>query len=423
MSHTPRRRRRRALTGLVGLAAVYTLAGFASARVRHLDAEPGGPRLEVATRYSHVLRGVTHVHTEASHDAEGSLDEVAAAARRAGLDFVVLSDHPQRPPRLTRPPAFRQGVLIVDGHEITIRQDGVDRGRLIIAGLDTAVVRWEGSLDELSRRVRSTGALAMVVHGRAPRENERWSLPPIDGVVGWEVMDLGDIARRRLNSVWAPFHIADLITGGLERWPSASILRLNREGFDDRGILAWDSLDSRSPIAATAGLNHHPKARILGFAFPGYGPFFRTAVNQVLLDSDTNDPYAGRDAITDALRHGAAFISLGEARAASGFRFTATSRDGTCAEMGDNAPLGNGTRLRAAVHGMTSHRIVFRVLHDGRTIAWRRGPSLDLPIDRPGAYRIEAYRYGLRLGRWYLGFRPWIFSNPIRLHRPADPTA
>ena len=38
------------------------------------------------------IRGVMHVHTRRS-DGTGTLDEVAAAAQRAGLTFVIITDH------------------------------------------------------------------------------------------------------------------------------------------------------------------------------------------------------------------------------------------------------------------------------------------------------------------------------------------
>src|SRR5687767_8620909 len=37
--------------------------------------------------------GAIHVHTELSHDSEGTLDEVATAAREAGCDFVFTTEH------------------------------------------------------------------------------------------------------------------------------------------------------------------------------------------------------------------------------------------------------------------------------------------------------------------------------------------
>ena len=57
---------------------------------------PSGP---VLTPYpqgplttDHVVKGAFHVHTNRS-DGSGSVEEVAAAARSAGLQFVIFTDH------------------------------------------------------------------------------------------------------------------------------------------------------------------------------------------------------------------------------------------------------------------------------------------------------------------------------------------
>ena len=56
-----------------------------------------------------VVVGAYHVHSNRS-DGTGTVDEIAAAAARAGLQFVILTDHGDgtRPPD---PPAYRHGVL------------------------------------------------------------------------------------------------------------------------------------------------------------------------------------------------------------------------------------------------------------------------------------------------------------------------
>ena len=63
------------------------------------------------------VRGALHVHTIRS-DGSGSVDDVAAAAGRAGLQFVVFSDHGDgRRPVLA--PSYRHGVLCIDAVEIS----------------------------------------------------------------------------------------------------------------------------------------------------------------------------------------------------------------------------------------------------------------------------------------------------------------
>src|SRR4249920_3697043 len=64
-----------------------------------------------------TIPGLLHVHTNRS-DGRSSPDDVAAAAARAGLKFLVFTDHGDatRPPD---PPQYRSGVLCLDAVEIS----------------------------------------------------------------------------------------------------------------------------------------------------------------------------------------------------------------------------------------------------------------------------------------------------------------
>src|SRR4030095_16673142 len=74
------------------------------------------------------VRGVVHVHTRRS-DGTGTVNDVAAAASRAGLAFVVITDHGDatRGPAL---PIYREGVLCIDAVEIS-----TDGGHVVALGL------------------------------------------------------------------------------------------------------------------------------------------------------------------------------------------------------------------------------------------------------------------------------------------------
>jgi hypothetical protein len=53
-----------------------------------------------------------------------------------------------------------------------------------------------------------------------------------------------------------------------------------------------------------------------------------------------------------------------------------------------------------------------RLLCNGQMVARVRGKELRCVTDRPGAYRVEAYR------RYWLKTRGWIFSNPLYVTSP-----
>src|SRR6185295_1851588 len=64
-----------------------------------------------------TVAGILHIHTTRS-DGRGTPDEIAAAAARAGVSFIVFTDHGDAT-RIPDPPAYRSGVLCLDGVEIS----------------------------------------------------------------------------------------------------------------------------------------------------------------------------------------------------------------------------------------------------------------------------------------------------------------
>ncbi len=78
-------------------------------------------------------RGAIHVHTRRS-DGTGTPEDVAAAAARAGLNFVILTDHGDGtlPPE---PPVYRGGVLCIDAVEIS-----TEGGHVLALGLSAGAV-------------------------------------------------------------------------------------------------------------------------------------------------------------------------------------------------------------------------------------------------------------------------------------------
>jgi hypothetical protein len=90
---------------LLGVVGVFTFAaGLVSYPV--VPAEEGGPAW---------VRGAFHVHTTRS-DGQGSVEQVARAARVAGLQFVVLAGYNDYE---LREPAWVEGVLVVPGVKLS----------------------------------------------------------------------------------------------------------------------------------------------------------------------------------------------------------------------------------------------------------------------------------------------------------------
>ncbi len=141
----------RALVGLVllllGVAGFFTFAaGFAEYPV--VPPREGG---------AEWVRGAFHVHTTRS-DGRGTVEEVAAAAKAAGLRFVVLTDHNDFGPR---EPAFVGGVLMVPGVEISTKQ-----GHLVALGVQRPMEGMRAWMDggEALAAVERAGGMGVLAH-------------------------------------------------------------------------------------------------------------------------------------------------------------------------------------------------------------------------------------------------------------------
>jgi 3-deoxy-D-manno-octulosonic-acid transferase len=415
------RRRHRGVRGLLALLALYMAAGYLSTAFRRVEAEgPVIPTTPLPTLRGTLLSGVFSVHTDRSHDARGTRKQVAAAAAAAGLDFVVVGDHPpddRKPGWELWDPEILEGVLVEGGQELRVPE----AGKILVMGVDTTYRRWEGSYSSLVGMLRSRNATSFVVHPRGPRVGERWVQPTVIGMEGWEVLDISEAARRRLRSPWAPYHLLTVLAGFPLGLGDRALLHLMREGFDTPAVAAYDSLRSRGALVATAGLNVHPKLKLGPFLVPPYGPFFRTLVcHLVAREPLPPDPALASAVLREEIQNGNLFIALGGQDRAGSFRLGAVMGPGAVMGMGRDGPALRGILIRGGFEGGADRRVLYRILRNGREAAWIRGPELEWAPPRPGFYRVEVYTYGARFGDTFFRLRPWIFANPVGLMGAGD---
>jgi hypothetical protein len=355
-----------------------------------------------------TLAGALHVHTNRS-DGRGSPDEVAAAARRAGLKFVVFTDHGDGT-RVPDPPAYRSGVLCLDGVEIS-----TTGGHYIAIGMTASPYPLGGEPRDVVEDVRRLGGFGIAAHVDSPKADLRWSDwdAPIDAVEilnpdsGWRAQLNRPGIRPKLQLLAAlgsyPF-VPEETIGSLLGDPSAALDR-------------WRSLADRRPVVAIAGVDAHAKLALwdvesgdnrFTLPFPGYGAAFRTLSVHVRPDRPlSGDAVADADLFLRALRAGHVYTAVDALATPPYFEFSALAKNDALIKQGSSALAYEPLRLRVrsnAPRGFTT-----TVWEGARALTTdRRDQEFTLLVPQgPASYRVEI-RAADRPGRPL-----WIVSNPI----------
>ena len=355
-------------------------------------------------------RGAIHVHTSISDGASG-IEEVMEAAGKAGLDFLVLSDHNtigevQRPA-----PGWYGNVLLIVAEEIS-----TEEGHLLAMEVPPHRYRFGPTARQALDDIHSEGGWALVSH--PDHERQPWT-GGWGGSVGIEVANMA--------AAWSRIGV---LTGALAA--VTFLVDSDRAAADTLGggwpaLRLWDSLVrlqtnptviSRPRIAIGAADAHGP---IVGsLPAPAYADTLAVLTTLVWIDEPPGGPRSAVSAarvqagLLEALRSGRAAVeatALGDGRA---FSFNAVSTaTGDRARMGDLAAWEQGEWImRADFDSAGPFRMT--LLRDGEVIATSEDGTIEAAAARPGTYRVEVYRtdIGSSAGGEAM---PWIVGNPIYL--------
>jgi hypothetical protein len=114
----------------------------------------------------------------------------------------------------------------------------------------------------------------------------------------------------------------------------------------------------------------------------------------------TGDVESDWQTVLSALAAGAAWLTCPCVAPAHGARLWAEQADGSVVAMGAEGPaVPSVLRLRLP------RQAELRVLRNGVPFHGAPGMELEIPIESPGAYRVEARING----------RVWLLSNPLHL--------
>jgi hypothetical protein len=353
----------------------------------------------------HHYVGAIHLHSAHSHDGRRTVKEIAQAAARCGLDFVMLTDHFSLAARQMGEDGWRGRVLVVVGEEVSPRYN-----HLLVFGLDEPLKPAEGETPQgLIDRAREQGGVCFLAHPDH-KGTELFGVPSC----GWRDWDVTGFAGL---GIW------DVMTDWQRRltsYPRALLAYLSPalalRGPELETLARWDELGRGRRVAGLGELDNHDFHRhLFGFDFSIF-PFqtaFRLVLTHVLLTRPfSGERAADEAALLEALCAGRAYVCLEALASGRGFEFFALMEE-IALHMGDEVPLCGQAefvvRLPRSAH--------IRLLRDGRPEVAVYGRELHHVARRPGVWRVEC-----RLSRGGI-WRPWLYANPIYLREPAPTPA
>ncbi len=346
-----------------------------------------------------------HIHTYYS-DGEGSHEDIAQAALRAGVDVVFITDHNVLVHGVD---GYRENdnrrVLLLAGEEVHDRSLQPAHNHLIVLGANRELAQFGENTQRLIDQAQRAGGLSFIAHpfdlplDMLHETGITWENWNVHGYTGIELWNAFSELKEVVHS-WPAALFYAYFPQFVPKGPQAATLAL------------WDKLLSQGrKMVAIGGSDAHASTMTAGplrrKIFP-YEYYFQTVNTHILApESLSGDLVPDRKMVIDSLRQGHAFIGYDLPLSTSGFRFTAQGRDRNVI-MGEEIPLHQSVTFQVRL----PMAVECRLIKDGSVVkSWQDREICAYIAREPGAYRVECYIE-------YLGKRRgWIFSNPIYVRK------
>ena len=381
-------------------------------------------------------RCILHAHAEDSDHTGGTLPEMLADAKKAGISAILLTDH-FRPPRDFidgRWRGLKEGVLFIPGSEI--------RGCLLYPEA-SVLDKMEKPFPELLQAVTAGDGMIFLSHVEERQDH------PMEGLTGLEIYNRHWDAKKDMASLIGlamkltdPKQLAELEEAVrlypdevlafqcdypqvyVDKWDAGTKqLRLTGVAANDchhNQVFVVKMVDEETVLLGTVVDKDDGMRKITAGSRPGIKEMTKGRKPGDILARVDLDPYErsfwnssthvlaprlDEPTLRSALKAGHAYVAHDWMCEATGFRFDAVNADGKPAGiMGDEVKNTDGLKLRAQFPLACQTRL----LRNGVLIAETAGKArAEFSVKDPGVYRLEAW---LTVDSEP---RPWIFANPI----------
>jgi len=366
---------------------------------------PAREPLAITSAVPAGARGAIHIHTRRS-DGTGTIDDVAAAAARAGLKFVILTDHGDGT-RRPEPAAYRQGVLVIDAVEIS-----TEDGHVVALGIGATPYPFGGEGRDVIEDIGRLGGMAIVAHPGSKKPDLQW--------LDWTA-PFGGLEWLNGDSEWRDESGVALLHA-LLTYPLRPVETLGQLlDRPDDVLRRWDELTQRRRVIAVAASDAHARMALRSapdpydgssaLRLPGYERLFDAfsiVIPQLRLSGDAA---ADAQRVIEEIRDGHVFSSIDALATPAAVAFTATSGSQQ-AGGGDALPLNGPVSIRLASNAPAGSTIA--LFKDGVQVATSARAVLEFSAPpTPAVYRAEI-GLGHAPGEPPV---PWIVTNPIYVGR------
>jgi hypothetical protein len=397
----------RVIVGLIFLMFFYFIYGFYIAQMGPTLIAQGLKRESPRGYYDY--RGVTNVRTDLS---TGSSDpaEVINEAKKAGLDFLILTDVNQAE-KVGTTEGYHGNMLVMVESEYTY----LDMRLLHYAGLKDSAPSDPNDarlyLTDLLSQNNSVGRDNIVVMAYPFNNGQTWTGDFPIGLDGVEILNPKSVSQRawvnsKINVLWSlicyPFNA------------NLAFLRLFQEPTDETAL--WDKILQQKKIYGYSGAD--ASARAIPFAsylikFPSYQKSFEIATNHVLMQTELNGDFpSDRQKIVHALKQGQFYFSLDLLGDPRGFNAIIQDRE-KVHMMGSTMKFNKHLRLMSKLPIEPKDFYEIIVYRNGERDLTANQPEINYEIKSPGVYRV-AVRVSAFLpppdGKKWM---TWIYTNPF----------
>lgn len=197
--------------------------------------------------------GAIHIHTDYSYDGNTSIKDVVAAARRAKLNFIVVTDHFRLDAKTDGWEGWHDGVFVLVGEEISPRYS-----HYLALGITKPVIAWQKKSrpQEYIDAVNAQGGFGLIAHPDHTGtkafgvKDYPWKDWAVKGYAGVSVWDLMTNWQEKLTSVPAAV-LAYL-------FPSLSL-----SGPKEVTLNRWDELNKSGKAAGYGEVDNHNTKKIM----------------------------------------------------------------------------------------------------------------------------------------------------------------